>query len=356
VFVGRKGVILVAELPADASPGVSTLATAVQCIANRPIVSHVLDVLCAAGAEETIVVVPEKWRCDVHACLAATSPSDAQIHYVIHEEGEAPSDVLGRVTDLVGDAACIVHLADGLLAQPLAPIAESLDETASDLLLLLQPATTTTERLGSAARELLRVSEFDPAKTSLGCAGVFLAGGGALQRACAGEWVADGRLDLHAITESVARAGRSLDAQVVHGWRRYIGDASDLLELNRVTLDALAPDFGAVELEENRIEGRVVIHPTAWISRSSIIGPVIVGARAHVTDAYVGPYTSIGSGVRIEGVEVERSIISPGASITHLDGRLVESVVGCDARIFRDFSLPRATRLAVGNHAEVAFS
>jgi len=35
-------------------------------------------------------------------------------------------------------------------------------------------------------------------------------------------------------------------------------------------------------------------------------------------------------------------------------GRIVASVVGRDARVFRDFSLPRAMRLRVGDGTEVA--
>jgi hypothetical protein len=38
----------------------------------------------------------------------------------------------------------------------------------------------------------------------------------------------------------------------------------------------------------------------------------------------------------------------------HVGGRLVASVVGRDARVFRDFSLPRALRLRVGDGTEVA--
>ncbi len=65
-------------------------------------------------------------------------------------------------------------------------------------------------------------------------------------------------------------------------------------------------------------------------------------------------YTSIGADARIEGAEIERSIILPGATITHIGGRLVGSVIGRQARIFRDFSLPRALRLNVGDGDEVA--
>jgi hypothetical protein len=60
--------------------------------------------------------------------------------------------------------------------------------------------------------------------------------------------------------------------------------------------------------------------------------------------------------VVIENAEVEHSIILPGASIRHLGGRLEASVVGPQARIFRDFRLPRAFRLNVGEGAEVALT
>jgi glucose-1-phosphate thymidylyltransferase len=146
-----------------------------------------------------------------------------------------------------------------------------------------------------------------------------------------------------------------MNVQVVRGWRRYSGHAADLLELNRSTLDALLaepvhPDCGSA----NKISGRIAIDPTAQVSSSVIVGPVIIGPGARVVDAYVGPYTSIGPNARVEGAEIERSIVSADASITHVGGRLADSVVGCGARVFRDFSLPRVLRLQIGERAEVA--
>ncbi len=132
----------------------------------------------------------------------------------------------------------------------------------------------------------------------------------------------------------------------------------DLLELNQIALDRLEISQrranGNGSDNGNRIEGRVQIHRDASVRASVIVGPTVIGRGARVTDAYIGPYTSIGEDARIEGAEIERSIIASGASITHIGGRLVASVVGRDARIFRDFSLPRALRLRVGHGTEVA--
>jgi glucose-1-phosphate thymidylyltransferase len=84
-----------------------------------------------------------------------------------------------------------------------------------------------------------------------------------------------------------------------------------------------------------------------------LVGPVVIGPGATVTDAYIGPYTAIGEDAHIEGAEIERSIISSGASVAHVGTRLTASVVGHNARLFRDFSLPRALRLRIGDGAVV---
>lgn len=348
--------ILVAALPTSGSRLVGKYATALQPVANRPILSHVLDALRAAAVEEVIVVVPAMLSAEVRARMAEERPPDVRIRYVVHENGRDAWDALRSAAAHVGDAPCIVHRGHGLLAQPLAPLVELLDQGSTDLLLLVHPGASKAERVGTAARRLLRIAEVNSARTALGLAGVYLFGPGALCRAGEAKRLPGAQPDLTAMAEGFVTAGGRLDVQIVRGWRCYAGDVGDLLELNRATLDALSPDHELAGDGDNKIEGRVAIHGTARLTSSVIVGPAIIGAGACVTDAYVGPYTSIGAGARIEGVEVESSIISPGASITHFGGRLVASVVGCNARIFRDFSLPRAMRLRVGDDAEVALS
>jgi glucose-1-phosphate thymidylyltransferase len=140
---------------------------------------------------------------------------------------------------------------------------------------------------------------------------------------------------------------------VLDGWRGYRGRPSELLELNRLVLDRLDGDPPRLGRDGNRIEGRVQIHADASVRDSVIAGPVVIAAHARVADAYIGPYTAIGRGATVEGAEVERSIIADGASVVHVGTRITASVVGPGARVFRDFSLPRALRLHVGDDAEV---
>jgi glucose-1-phosphate thymidylyltransferase len=201
---------------------------------------------------------------------------------------------------------------------------------------------------------MLHISELRPERTALSVGGVCLFGPGALGNAGDAMWRTDTEADLTKFATQITAHGGQLHATPVNGWRRYAGDPLDLLELNRIALDLLDEDVDHSQNAGNRIEGRVWIHEHASVRASVIVGPAVIGARARVADAYIGPYTSIGADARIEGSEIERSIIAAGASITHVGGRLVASVVGRDARVFRDFSLPRALRLRVGDGTEIA--
>jgi glucose-1-phosphate thymidylyltransferase len=82
----------------------------------------------------------------------------------------------------------------------------------------------------------------------------------------------------------------------------------------------------------------------------------VIGPRAEIVHSYVGPYTSIGADVVVEGSEIEYSVVLDGAEIRFVGERLEESVVGRRARIGREHRLPRALRLMVSDGAEVTLA
>lgn len=254
---------------------------------------------------------------------------------------------------LVGGASCIVQVASGLLGESLLPFVGRLGST-PDVLLFVHQSDAPDEHLSVSTREMLRIAEFDPRQASLGLAGVWLFGPGAVARVAKSPWRGPNDVDARILADCITAEGGSVEVLLAGAWRRFSGDAADLLELNRIALDRLEGNPRRPRVNGNKIEGRVWIHERAHVRASVVVGPAVIGPGANVADAYIGPYTSVGDGARIEGAEIERSIISPGASITHVGGRLVSSVVGREARIFRDFSLPRALRLRVGDRTEIA--
>jgi glucose-1-phosphate thymidylyltransferase len=353
-----RGVLVVEDPCAQTGPGGPARIGAFEHIANRPIAHHVLDALESAGVREIVVASSNALAAGVREVLETRVGGDGTaLTYVAGQR--VPLELAGALSlaaPIVREAPCIVHLAGGLLAGPLTPFLEHVRGDAPDVVMIMHQAQgpEVDLRASPAMQQLLHVAELDPERASLGMAGVWMFGPGALGHA-AEAWSAGNVLDATMLAERIASAGGSFQPLMVEAWRRYTGNPLDLLELNRIALDRLEPELRSVNGDGNRIEGRVWIHEHACVRSSVIVGPTVIGARAHIADAYIGPYTSIGPGAQIEGAEIERSIIAAGASITHIGARVVASVVGRDARIFRDFSLPRALRLRVGDGTEVAF-
>jgi glucose-1-phosphate thymidylyltransferase len=346
-----KGVVMVA---ADSPPGWQGESPGTQRIANRPIVCHALDSLVAGGIETLAVVAAPSDIAEIRACVDSEFNSGLDVTYL----AQGPHlDLLGALeaaAPFVGEDPTVTHLATGLLSQPLDPFTDVLTHDAPDLLLLLHHGVDDHDRLGPTTEKLLGVAELHGSRSRLALAGVCLFGPAAFGRAARTAPERETSFGLIGVAEGLADAGRVLEAGFVRSWRRYSGEPADLLELNRIVLDQQMPEPEHLQHGDNRIEGRVVIDPSAEVTASVILGPSIIGPEARVCNSYIGPYTSIGARAHIEGAEVVRSIVAEGARIMHIGGRIEGSTIGRRARIFRDFSLPRAMRFHVGEGVEVA--
>jgi glucose-1-phosphate thymidylyltransferase len=324
-------------------------------VANQPIAHHVLDVLKCAGVQDVIVASSAEHSSAVRKCCEKSAQGGGiRLTYVAQP---GPLDLAGAfrlAAPKVGSAPCIVHVASGLLDEPLNPFLKSGESQAPDVVVFAHQRPAPDGHLSAATQDMLHLAELDPQVAGLGIAGVWLFGRHALQRVAGADWNGDGEVDLTRIVESITAAGGNLRMVRARAWCRYAGDPRDLLELNRTALERLQSDLQLPRNNGNRIEGRVQIDERASVRASVIVGPTVIGPGARISDAYIGPYTSIGPGARVEGVEIEGSIVSAGASIMHVGGRMVASVVGENARVFRDFSLPRGLRLRVGQGNEVA--
>jgi glucose-1-phosphate thymidylyltransferase len=134
------------------------------------------------------------------------------------------------------------------------------------------------------------------------------------------------------------------------------GGQDRLLEGNRRMLEGLRGNVGNDAFPTCKFQGPVLVDPTARLENSLVRGPAIIGPRTRIVHSYVGPYTSIGADVTIEGTELEYSIVFEGAELRHIGAHLETSVIGRGARIGRSFELPTAMRLSIGDGAVVTLS
>jgi glucose-1-phosphate thymidylyltransferase len=151
----------------------------------------------------------------------------------------------------------------------------------------------------------------------------------------------------------VQRSGGQVRTAQIESFRPCHGGQERLLDANRWMLEQLAAEVNASAFPTCQLQGPVFVHPDATLEHTLVRGPAVIGARAKLTHAYVGPYSSIGADVRIEGSQIEHSIVLDGAELLNVGTRLDSSVIGRGARVGRVFGQTTAMRLSVGDGAEV---
>jgi glucose-1-phosphate thymidylyltransferase len=320
-------------------------------VANKPVLLHQLEALAAAGIEDLAVVSAPWTRDGVRAVLRGPARSPGVLHI-------APSDPISILEGLMvaeehlAGSPFVVQFAGNVVGLDLTTCVAELEEGAEAVLVGQQARSSrSAARLGAAAAAHSTVA-VSPAVGGLRRVDVMAFGPGVF--AAVRELAADRPREV-ALAEVVRRLRTSGHVRVraLHGWAKHVRDVDDLLELNQRMLLDLEPACDEERLVQTTVQGAATIDPTATVQASVVRGPAVVGPRARVVDSFVGPYASIGEGAVLEGVEIENSIVLPGAVIRHPGARLEGSVIGRNAKVTRGFDLPRATRLRVGSDAEV---
>jgi glucose-1-phosphate thymidylyltransferase len=322
-------------------------------LANRALLGHALDWLAQGGVREAAVIVPQELA--VQARDAVTGGRrGVSVSWLEQLPDEPLAHVLGDLTGFLKGEAFVLHLADSLAKQSLRSLTAGRADCDTEALLVVN------EPLGVELAQVVQLRAAvgggpqRPRPLRNDSAGVAVLSAGVVESL--GELDGEPEHLLEALAERLQQRGGRVATCRATEWWRFRGGTEALLEGNRFALEGRRADYDRAQLADSQVQGAVIVHPDACITSSVVRGPAIIGARARLRDAYIGPYTSIGEDVLIEGAEIEHSVVLPGASIRHLGGRLEASVIGRKSRVFRDFRLPRALRLTVGEGAEVSLT
>jgi glucose-1-phosphate thymidylyltransferase len=249
----------------------------------------------------------------------------------------------------------VMYLGDNLIRESLAPLVARFRAGAPAAQILLAKVPNPQEfgvavLAGERVVQLVEKPATPPSDLAL--VGVYMFDEHVFDAARAIRPSGRGELEITDAIQHLIDHGRTVHAHVIQGWWKDTGKLEDLLEANRLVLDTLEPRVDGV-VEASDVSGRVVIDAGARVVRSVIRGPAIIGRDAVVENGYVGPFTSIGDGVRIRGSEIEHSIILEGSSVTDVGARIESSLLGRNARVYRATTKPRAYNLMLGDRSQV---
>jgi glucose-1-phosphate thymidylyltransferase len=350
-----KGLILSGGKGTRLRPLTHTSAKQLVPVANKPVLFYGLEAMAEAGIAEVGIIVAPETGAEIREAAGDGSAFGLTIEYI---EQDAPLGLAHAVLTaepFLGSSPFVMYLGDNLLRNGIRALVDTFRSEQPDALILLTPVPD-PENYGVAELSDGRVTRLvekppEPA-TDLALVGVYMFTPSVFDAARAIEPSGRGELEITDAIQHLVDSGLRVDPHIVHGWWKDTGQVQDMLEANRLILDDLEERVDG-ELVDCRVEGRVVIEAGARLERTTVRGPAVVGAGSEVVDAYIGPYTAIGEGVRIRSAELEHSIVLSGSSISDLEHRIEASLIGRNVRIGRGPALPKAYRFVVGDNADV---
>ncbi|HEV8610044.1 MAG TPA: glucose-1-phosphate thymidylyltransferase [Thermoanaerobaculia bacterium] len=350
-----KGLILSGGKGTRLRPLTYTRAKQLVPVANKPVLFYGVEAIVAAGIRRIGVVVGET-RDEIRNALGDGSRFGAEITYI---EQEAPLGLAHAVLisePYLKGESFVMYLGDNLIADGITSLVEEYQRIGCNSQILLAKVAN-PEQFGVAELlngTVIRLTEKprEP-RSNLALVGVYMFDDSIWDAVKSIRPSVREELEITDAIQWLIDHGRSVHPHIVSGWWKDTGKVEDMLEANRIILDTFTRR-GVDGLDnDSRVEGKVVIEPGARIYASTIRGPAIIGAGAEIRSAFVGPYTSIGPGCRVERCEIENSIVLEGSSLERIPGRIADSLIGTNVRIHPGAERPRVHRFLVSDNSEI---
>lgn len=350
-----KGLILSGGKGTRLRPLTYTSAKQLVPVANKPVLFFGIEAMADAGITDVGIVVGDT-AAEIREAVGDGSRWGLHITYI---EQDAPRGLAHAV--LISEAFIdgqpfVMYLGDNLLNKGIRPFVEQFASArpAAQILLAHVPDP---QMFGVAelcdGRVMRLVEKPKEPKSDLALVGVYMFGPEIFTsvRRIVPSW--RNELEITDAIQDLIDRGLEVRPHIVDGWWKDTGKLEDMLEANRLILDTLEPKILGCVDSASRIEGKVVIEEGAVVERSVVRGPAIIGARARIEHAYVGPFTSIMNDVEIRDAEIEHSIVLEGSVISDLQNRVEDSLIGKNVKIYRLPVKPSAYRFMLGDNSEV---
>jgi len=314
-----------------------------------------IESLAAAGIRDIGMVVGDT-QAEIRAAVGDGSAWGVTITYI---EQDAPRGLAHAVLisePFIGNEPFVMYLGDNLLAKGITSFVEEFvrEKPAAQILLARVPDP---QMFGVAeldeGRVVRLVEKPQHPKSDLALVGVYMFSPAVFDAVKAIRPSFRNELEITDAIQHLINRGLEVRPHIVDGWWKDTGRLEDMLEANRLILDRIERRVDGTVDAESRVEGKVIVEAGASVDHSVVRGPVIIGARAKIVNAYVGPFTSIMNDAEVRDSEIEHSIVLEGSSISNLAARIEDSLIGKNVRIYRLPVKPSAYRFMLGDNSEV---
>lgn len=353
-----KGLVLAGGKGTRLRPLTHTMAKQLVPVANKPILHYAFQSLYDAGVRDIGVIISPETGDAIQASANLWKPEDATLTYILQDAPSGLAHAVAIAQPFLGDSPFIMYLGDNLIQNPLQELVTSFHQDPCDAMILLK-AVENPQSFGVAVlddqQQVVSLEE-KPAqpKSNLALVGVYLFTPLIFDAIAQIKPSPRGELEITDAIDKLIQLGHSVRACQVEGWWLDTGKKDDLLEANRIVLDAYAEYLIDGDVDEaSQCRGRVQVGAGTIVRNSIIQGPVAIGSGCVIEDAYIGPFSSIGDQSIIRHSELDNCVLLERCHIEGIPARIEQSLFGQDCQLIRNLQPPAAYRFMLGDQSVV---
>lgn len=324
-------------------------------VANKPVISHIIETIVAAGIRELGIVVSPHREEEFKLTLGDGSCWGLTISYILQRQPRGLAHAVSCAQDFIGRESFLVYLGDNLLENGVTEFVhefESGHANASIVLIEVEdPRSFGVAQLHDGTITKVVEKPTDP-PSNLAIVGVYLFDHRIFEaiREIKPSW----RDELE-ITDAIQRLiekGCRVTPHLVQGWWKDVGKPDDMLHANRLLLERIATQVEGELDSDSQIKGRVQVASGAKVINSELRGPLVIGEGALIEDSFIGPFTALGPRVVVRQSEIEYSIVMEGSKLEGI-GRIDHSLIGRNVEIGRKDRRPEALSFVLADNSQI---
>jgi len=356
-----KGLILAGGSGTRLRPLTYTGAKQLVPVANRPILFYVVDNLVGAGVTDIGIIIAPETGDEIRRTLGDGASFGARFSYLVQDRPAGLAHAVTTAQGFLGSDDFVMYLGDNLIGTAITDSVRDFrdrPELAASVMLkeVPNPSSFGVAEVDAAGNVTRLVEKPKEPRSNLALVGIYLFRQSIFDAIARIVPSARGELEITDAISKLIELGGKVAFNRVTSWWLDTGKKDDLLLANDTVLDDWLRSENLGELDDaSRVSGRVRVGRGSRIERSTIRGPVTIGENARISDARIGPFTSIGDGVIIERSTVEHSVLLTGARVSDI-ARIEDSVIGRRVVVRPGTSHHGALALMVGDDCVVELS
>ena len=354
-----KAIILAAGQGTRLRPVTLTMPKPIVPVANQWLITYALNTLKGADLTDVGIVV-NSLQSPIVKYLKDGSDFGIKIDYIVQREQKGLAHATALCRDFVADEPFCVFLGDNIFQDKMESLLRDFEESDAEAAIVLGEVTDPT-RFGIAEIQDDRIQRVvekpkDP-PSNMAIAGVYLFRSSIFDAISRIKPSWRNELEITDAIQVLIEDQQHVAPYALDGWWIDAGKPDAIILANQLVLEAFPysppPENGGKVLGNSQVSHRVVIGERSQIIDSVVRGPVIIGDDTVIRNSYIGPYTSLGNNVTVDGSEIEASIVMNNCVIRDIPGRIDASLLADNAQVMSTTKMPAAHRFVLAENSYV---